>query len=1124
MAQTLATRCPNCGRSLRIDERKVGQRVRCPACREPFTVSVLQFSDGGSAAPSLEALETKSGQSGETSSVSDATASGTRGSSELTIGKIGRFELKSALGEGAFGTVYRAYDPILDRQVALKVPKFDTDRKKVRRFVREAKAAASLHHPNIVAVFESGETDGQVFIASEYVEGTPMSVRIKGERPDLRRSAEWVASLADALGYAHEFGIVHRDIKPDNIMVGQSDQPQIMDFGLAKRLNEDSSMTADGGVLGTPAYMPPEQARGDLDNVGPHSDQYSLGVVLYELLTGRRPFSGPPHSVVAQVATEDPPEPRQISPDIPVDLAAICSKAMEKEPERRYADMTAMAADLNNWLAGAETLARPISRLERVVRWCRRNPLVASLISLIAVIITGIAIVSPVIAARQFSLREKANENLRGFLEQKEVADKSLTLQYMNQGRLLSEQGDSALGSFWFVRALDSISERTEELGVPIRQYLGINLASMHRLENILHHSDEVTAVAFSPDGQFCAIVTGGFYCKHGQLTIRSLETWQTLFEPITLPNAGWAVDFNSDSSKVAVASGTFGRGEAQVWATQTGERLAGPLPHKSAVLAVKFDRTGNRIVTGGRDLMVRHWDLESPESPLFEVSTGSTIYDLDVHPDGQTIAIATTSPVGGVEFRNMTDGQLSQAYTPIKHTIGVVAVAYSPDGKRIVCGEGTGRVRVWDPGLNTQIGSSRLHESEIHSVDFSPDGRFVVSGDTSGNVIVWNPDTGSQIGQRLHHRGWVHCVAISSDGAGLLTGAEDGNVRHWALTLDSEPIRSIPCNQVIVTTDFSPDGQLLAVGPRASQFRIYRVDSGKQVGTLAPNDAFGVAFQGADQLIKGAAPKRQVQFFDVNTGAQLREPLLHNRMVLDLALGDEGDILVVGTGQEGDGPGEAVVWDLQSGHQLFEPIEHESTVISVAISQESQVFATGSFTGDVRIFDLATGRERFHSSDPEGWTHSLKFVQDGNLLVSGSYDGIVRLWKLNNDGGEIRSGFVDVKSRIQAIDVSPDGRIIAIGTINGRVYFWDTRTEQHAGLMQCIPGSEFHDLDISADGELLVTGNNTHVHLWRIPQPTTAEAKSLEREIQVRNGFLLTESGERKLLSPTAWKQLNER
>src|ERR1043166_1430347 len=257
--------------------------------------------------------------------------------------KIGRFHIVAVLGKGSFGTVYKALDPLLDREVALKVPRFTSDDPDLHeRFVREAKAAARLRHPNIVAVFESGETPEGPYIASEFVDGVPLSKMIANEGVDLRTAVDWVRQIADAIDYAHKEGIVHRDIKPANIMINRAGRPQVMDFGLAKRASDAAArMTIEGTVLGTPAYMDPEQARGELASLGPHTDQSSVGVVLYELLCGRIPFQGDSWSIMSQVGNVHTAQPalRSLRKEIRLDLEACCLKTLEKEAAGRYASL-----------------------------------------------------------------------------------------------------------------------------------------------------------------------------------------------------------------------------------------------------------------------------------------------------------------------------------------------------------------------------------------------------------------------------------------------------------------------------------------------------------------------------------------------------------------------------------------------------------------------------------------------------------------------------------------------------------------------------------------------------------------------------------------------------------------
>jgi serine/threonine protein kinase len=288
--------------------------------------------------------------------------------------RIGRFEVRTVLGQGSFGRVYRAYDPQLEREVALKVPKFTADDPElVNRFLEEARAAGRLRHPNIVAVFENGQAGDNYYIASEYVAGMALSERLSKDPPGFRKAARWVCDLASALAYAHTAQVIHRDIKPGNILIDRAGRPQLTDFGLAKRAGADATRTINGTVLGTPAYMAPEQARGELAAVGPHSDQYSLGVVLYELLARRRPFDGPPHAILAQVTGGDPAPPSRFNQAIPRDLEAICLKAMALQPEQRYASAAELAADLELFLAGEPVHARHPGAVERSRRWLRRH-------------------------------------------------------------------------------------------------------------------------------------------------------------------------------------------------------------------------------------------------------------------------------------------------------------------------------------------------------------------------------------------------------------------------------------------------------------------------------------------------------------------------------------------------------------------------------------------------------------------------------------------------------------------------------------------------------------------------------------------------------------------------------
>ncbi len=334
--------CPHCGNPIELVTENPNDELVCPSCGSSFRLDPDR----------------------------------TRMWSKDKLPRLDKFELIEQVGRGVFGTVYRARDTQLQRTVAVKVPRSgqlmsDEDED---RFVREARNAAQLQHPGIVSVYEVGRSDTFPYIVSEYVEGITLADALTARKFGFRESAELVAQIATALAHAHDHGVVHRDLKPSNIMLTADGTPRVMDFGLAKRDAGETTVTVEGQVLGTPAYMSPEQASGQAHHVDGRSDVYSLGAILFELLTGELPFRGNQRMLLHQVLHDEPRAPRSINRHIPRDLETICLTAMAKDPARRYQSAQAMAEDLARYLAGQPIEARPVGRLERGWRWCGRNP------------------------------------------------------------------------------------------------------------------------------------------------------------------------------------------------------------------------------------------------------------------------------------------------------------------------------------------------------------------------------------------------------------------------------------------------------------------------------------------------------------------------------------------------------------------------------------------------------------------------------------------------------------------------------------------------------------------------------------------------------------------------------
>ncbi|MEN1678084.1 MAG: protein kinase [Planctomycetota bacterium] len=433
-ASGLHIRCPHCRNQVELLDDTPLDEVTCRTCGSAFTLVGDDSPDG----------------------------------EVFTLKQVGRFELQSLLGAGGFGSVWRARDTELDRLVAVKIPRRGSvSRTEAELFLREARAAAQLRHRNIVPVHEAGRDGDTLFIVSDLIEGEPLSVRLEGPRPAYRETAELLAKVADALAAAHTLGIVHRDLKPSNIMLDHAGEPYLMDFGLAKRQSGEVTMTVDGQVLGTPAYMSPEQAAGETKWIDRRTDLYSLGVVLFQMLTGELPFRGNLQSQIRQRLEDDAPSARRLNDRAPLDLATICQRCLERDANRRYATAEQVADELRRYLRGEPIQARPLSRPQRLGRWARRHPTLATAITLAGVLAVVGPVAAMVIEGQRRALAERLAERdelLRRTNSDIETAQQTIaSLQAKNQQLQTAVPLDQAPPDWRRALARDYLSDHLDE-------------------------------------------------------------------------------------------------------------------------------------------------------------------------------------------------------------------------------------------------------------------------------------------------------------------------------------------------------------------------------------------------------------------------------------------------------------------------------------------------------------------------------------------------------------------------------------------------------------------------------------------------------------------------------------
>jgi WD40 repeat protein len=995
------------------------------------------------------------------------------------------YEVLRELGRGGMGVVYQARHVQLNRMVALKmVRRADLAASRdLVRFLFEAEVAARVQHANVVQIFEVGTHGGLPYFALEYVDGGTLADRLAGRPWPPRRAAEMVQTLARATHAAHLQGIVHRDLKPANVLLTAGGTPKIGDFGLAAQLRADAGLTPTGDILGTPSYMSPEQASGRRQAVGPATDVYALGVILYELLTGAVPFAGPTYlEILRQVVGTAPPRPSSRGLRLDRDLETICLKCLEKEPPRRYASAEALADDLGRYLAGEPIAARPVGPAGRAWRWARRNPGWAAMLAAVALLLLVIVVGSPVMTLRlnealgvskeereraQGEKRKADERSWEALLEQARARSRSrergqrfegLTAIRQAQqlpvppGRSVAELRNVAIACLvlpdveadreWDGSpagteglALDASCERyaraDRDGNISVRRVADdapiLSIPSRDRQGNMAWNG-----LSFSPDGRFLQYRRD----PGGRLTLYRLDgpEAEVVLEDATGPET-WAVAFSPDSRFFAV--GHVEDGSVVVYDLESVPQ-AKPVQRRETGLPLHFLAFHPRrphLAVAGRN-MVRVIDLESDKVSVADLSHPAGVNWIAWHPDGRTLAAACDD----LHIR-LWDADAAELRLPALpgHRKAGMEVAFDPTGDCLLSNDWSDLLRLWDPRTGRQL---LLTPSGARS--FSRDGRLLGWDAAGSRMRLLRVTTHSPL-RRLTapHASviWDRVSARASpDGRLLLvswgdklafvdwaSGAEVGSIPLYLTT----PLRFDPeAGELLTSSLLAPRrGGLFRWPMRAEPGRLH-------VGPPEPLDEPSNPYCAA-----GCSADGRVVAIPWHTHADV----LHRPENRPVPLGPCDDVRScavspdgrwVATGNHGSLQGiGATVWDAQSGKKAKDFLV--GGLCGVGFSPDGRWLATNG--GGVRLWKVDTWEEGPPVAQP-GEGGAFAFTPDGRVLALSSGLSQVRLVEVDS-GAEIARLTVPEQTRLGPECFSPDGtQLVAVGRESQLLYIWDLR------------------------------------------------------------------------------------
>jgi WD40 repeat protein len=863
--------------------------------------------------------------------------------------------------------------------------------------------------------------------------------------------------------------------------------PKISDFGLARPLQGDAGLTKTGMLLGTPGYMAPEQASGTNALVGPATDVFALGVMLYELLTGQLPFQGKSAlEVLRAVTSAEPVRPRRLQPSVPRDLEAIVLKCLEKEPGGRYPLALELAEDLRRFLEQKPVQARGTSAAGRLVRWARRNRGVAAALGVIALLLIGVAIASSLEALRFERLAAEAvsaaaEADRRGEAERWQRYRANMTaaavaLQVQNAGaarRALAAAPEEYRGWEWrhFNGRLDDARAILRMPGVPYAP-------------NYIPGGALRRALAFFPDGKRIA---------SGSPELGTVGVWDaaTGREAGVLPGQGHFLQdltFGPDGRLLAFTAD----GMLRSWDLSGNDWTILCRIPETSLTGLLLSPDG-RLLLGVKDKQAQLWDVPAGRKRADlpgEIVIG--YHTAVFSSDGRLLAYATGD--GAVHLWDVQAG--TEACLLRGSAVQVRALAFSPDGKRLAAGTAhpENSVRLWSAPAGEEVAVLRGHENEVSAVAFSPDGKGLASGSLDKTARLWDARAGTLVSVLKGHTGIVPCTAFSPDGKRLATGSDDETVRLWNAA-NGEPVTVLRGHTGFVWgVVFSPDGALLASSSADATVRLWDVGQLEGNGVLRGHTRFvyDVAFSPDGTRAVSAAWDWTARLWDPNTGREIRSfehagaPL--DRIVGAACFSPDGRQVATVTGS-----GAVTVWDVATGDKvrtLRVPPGDWRGYPRAAFQPHGNHLAVGAGDGAVRLWDAAGDEPVAVLRGHEDQVLDVAFSPDGTQLASAGVDRTVRLWVVQTRSPLAVLGGHET-DWVYGLAYSPDGRLLASASRDKTVRLWDTAT--HEALAILPHGSMVYGVAFSPDGRRLAAGcADNSIRLWDVATARGAGGKEV--------------------------------